>query len=256
MSDTSLSILIVEDDEFTRRGMRLFLEQGGNRVVEADNVHDALRLATDHQPDVAVVDLVLPSSPGAEQDYASRVGLEVIQQLKARYPHLAIVILSAHPDQGAAILEMVQRKRWQGVAYLLKGGRAAAVEQAIHLAKQGGVYFDPSVSLEARSTGSQIILDALTASEREVVVEALNHLPCLTPRESDVLRQIAESLGPEQAAAALNISPKTWNNHRQSIYVKLGLNADQADSLRKEILLAKIALIHRLEAALHEERGL
>lgn len=247
MPDTSLSILIVEDNEFTRRGLHLFLEQGGMCVAEAANVQDALCLATDLRPDAAVVDLVLPLSPDAEPDYAGRAGLEVICQLKAYYPHLAIVILSAHPDQGAAVLELIRRKRWKGVAYLLKGNPAVEVERAIHLARQGGVYFDPSVSLEARSTGSQIILDALSAPEREVVVEALNHLSRLTPREFDVLFQIAESLGTEQAAAALNISLKTWNNHRQSIYVKLGLNADQADSLRKEMLLAKIALIHRLE---------
>lgn len=256
MQDTPLSILIVEDDEFTRRGLRLFLEQGSARVIEASNVQDALRLSMDYRPDVAVVDLVLPLSPGAEQDYAGRAGLDMIRQLKASYPHLAIVILSAHPDQGMAILELVQRKRWQGVAYLLKGNRAASVEQAIRLARQGGVYFDPNVSLEARSTGSQVILAALSASEREAVIEALNHLPSLTPRELDVLFQVAESLGPEQAAAALNISLKTWNNHRQSIYDKLGLNAGQSNNLRKEVLLAKIALIHRLEADVHEERGL
>jgi DNA-binding NarL/FixJ family response regulator len=251
-----ISVLVVEDAEVTRVGLRLFLEQAGLSVVEAESVHEALSLAAAHPPDVAVVDLALPLSPGTRADYRARAGLELVQQLKARFPHLGVVILSEHPDQGATLLAMVQRGRWKGLAYLLKGGRPAELERVIHLVRQGGVYFDPSVSLEARVPESRAILESLGEVEKQVVVEALARISSLTPREFEVLRLVSGSLGTQQAAAALHISPRTVENHLDHISDKLGLHSGQAALLRRDALLAKVALIHSLEGEPRPEEGL
>jgi len=242
-----LSILIVEDAEITRLGLRLFLEQCGLTVAEATCVQEALGRAAADPPDVAVVDLVLPLLPNTRADYRARAGLALVRQLKAAHPRLGVVILSEHPDQGAAVLQMALRGRWKGFAYLLKGGNPSELERVIRLVQRGGVHFDSRVSLEAHAAESQTILDSLGEEERQVVVEALACIPSLTAREIEVLRLAAASLGSQQVADALHISPRTVENHLDSIGEKLGLRGGPAAGLRRDALLAKVALIHFLE---------
>lgn len=245
----SISVLIVEDAEVTRLGLRLFLEQCGLEVIEATSVQEALsRASVQPLPDLAIVDLVLPLVPNTRADYGARAGLDLVQEIKAQHPLLGVVILSEHPDQGAAMLEMAQRYRWQGFAYLLKGGRPAELERVIRLVHQGGVYIDPSVSLEPRVPESRVILASLGAEERRVILEALACIPSLSQRELQVLRLAAASLGTQQTADLLHISPRTVENHLTSISDKLGLRSGPAASLRRDALLAKIALIHALES--------
>jgi DNA-binding NarL/FixJ family response regulator len=246
MGSVPASILLVEDTESTRLGLRLLLEQSSHTVTEASNVEDALLAAEAHPPDVAVVDLVLPLSPAAEADYEARAGLEVVRQLKLRFPRMGIVILSAHPDQGAPVRDLVQRHRWRGVAYLLKGERATHLEQAIDLVRRGGLHFSPQAG-HALVPQGQAILDAMPADERQVVVDAMACLGDLTPRELEVLDLAGASIGLNQIASALQISRNTLDNHLARIYDKLGLNTGAAASMRRDLLLAKIALLHHLE---------
>jgi DNA-binding NarL/FixJ family response regulator len=240
------SVLLVEDTESTRLGLRLLLEQSGLSVAEASNVEDALRVAADDPPDVAVVDLVLPLSPAEEADYEARAGLEVVRQLKSRHPTMGIVILSAHPDQGATVRDLIQRHRWRGVAYLLKGERAARLEQAIDLVRRGGLYFSPQAG-HALVPQGQAILDSMPADERQVVVDALGLLGELTPRELEVLDRAGASLGMNQIAEALHIRRNTLDNHLARIYDKLGLSVGPAATMRRDLLLAKIALLRHLD---------
>ena len=240
------AILLVEDTESTRLGLRLLLEQDGMAVAEASNVEDAQREATAHPPDVAIVDLVLPLSAAAEADYEARAGLELVRWLKTRFPRMGIVILSAHPDQGAAVRDLAQRCRWRGVAYLLKGERATRLEQAIDLVRRGGLHFSPLAG-DALAPKGQAVLDSMPAEERQVVVDALACLGYLTPRELQVLDLAGAAFGMNQIASTLHIRRNTLDNHLARIYDKLGLGSGLAVTMRRDLLLAKIALLRQLE---------
>jgi len=185
-----LAVLVVDDHELVRRGLRAYLAtEPGLRVVgEAETLAAAERQLARHRPDVALVDLVLPDGDGvALAASAARVS-----------PSTRLVALTGFAED-----QRVRRALDAGFAgYLLKTATAAEVAAAIRRVAAGQKALDPAVvgPLLAAPAGAG-----------------------LTPRELEVLRLIARGASNAEIAASLFIGEKTVKTHVSSLLGKAGV---------------------------------
>src|SRR5688572_9289640 len=100
MPDSSKKhLLLVEDDEFMRQSVPEYLAAEGFHVLLADNATSALAAACEHQPEVAIVDLVIPPDAVSENSRRhARHGLQLVKQLKEMSPAPGVVVFSAHEE--------------------------------------------------------------------------------------------------------------------------------------------------------------
>jgi DNA-binding NarL/FixJ family response regulator len=245
----AIVLLLVENDEFNREGVRLYLEQQGFRVLEAGDEESAWQLALTHQPDVAVVDIEIPPSYQSKTGSftGQNVGIRLANRLKQLNPALGIVFFSAYEDRGSMVWELIREAK-RGMVYKLKGCRPDALLKAIFDAMAGYVFIDREVMLNLRTLADDL-LARLTDEERPWVEEAINGLDRLTPREQDVARLLAASHNVNSIARSLNISVKAAENYVGRVYHKLGLGemAKQASDLRKIVILAKAHMIKEFQ---------
>lgn len=239
-------ILIIDDDIFNRDGLRLYLKHQGFEILEAGDAATAYQVATAQQPDVAIIDIVIPTAPRASLQMSRSTGIRLARQLKKAIPSLGIVFFSAHEDRGSEVWEMVQEGT-RGLVYKLKGCRPGALLQAIHEAMAGHVLIDSEVLTNPRSLVDEL-LERLTADERPWVESAVACLDRLTPREQDIAHRLAASHTTQGIARSLGIAPKTVENHIGHIYSKLELSnlTGKDTSLRKVMILAKACMVNDL----------
>jgi two-component system response regulator NreC len=201
-----LRIVLADDHQIFREGLRALLTREGFDVIgEALDGHDAVRLAEDLRPDVAVLDFSMPSLNGV--DAARRIH-EVSPQTRT-------VLLTMHTED-RYVLEGV-RAAIKG--YVVKTQAAADLVRAIHEVAQGHVYLSPGVShtlVDAYLCGTVAPADPLTARERQV------------------LQLIAEGRTTKEIAQLLEVSVKTAETHRSKIMEKLGIH-DTAGLVRYAI---------------------
>ncbi len=245
-SDHNHLVLVVDDNDFNRDGLVLYLQNSGYATLEAADAATAYALAEAHRPDSAVVDIVIP--PAAEQPalIAHSVGVELARRLKALDPAMGVVLFSAYEDRGREIWVLI-REGVRGVAYVLKGSRPERLRQALDDARAGHVVLDG----DAAAGKSQLVEELrthLSPAERPWVERAVRLMPTLSPREEDVVRRLAASHNTQGIIETLGISQKTVEHHVRSLYDKLGLSdADAAaPTLRKATLLAKACMIYDL----------
>jgi DNA-binding NarL/FixJ family response regulator len=194
-----ISILIADDHTLFRRGICKLLEDEEDLVVvaEAANGREALHLVRQHVPDVVLMDIQMP-----EMD-----GIEVTRILHREMPHLGIVFVTMHEDE-----EYIYRcLQAGGRGYILKEAHPDSMLRAIRAVAQGESLLGPSVATKVLQQFA-----SLERGERQVVGD-------LTPREVEVLRQIAGGLSNKEIAARLSISEKTVKNHINNILSKLHL---------------------------------
>jgi len=191
-----IRILLADDHVMFRQGLRVLLEQAGMSVIgEASDGQEALRLAHEHTPDVAVLDLAMPSLNG----------LETARRLRETLPQTKIVLLTMYPEE-PYVLEALQAG---AVGYVLKTQAAGDIVQAIRDALQGAMYLSSRVAhtvVQAYLTRSARSPDPLTSREREIV------------------QRIAEGQTTKEIAAALGLSAKTVESHRSSLMRKLDIH--------------------------------
>lgn len=245
-SDDNHLVLIVDDNDFNRDGLALYLQNSGYATLEAGDAATAYDLAEAHRPDSAVVDIVIPTAAGTSALIAHSVGVELARRLKALDPTLGVVLFSAYEDRGREIWQLI-REGARGVAYLLKGSRPERLRQALDDVRAGHVILDG----DAAAGKSQLVEELrthLSPAERPWVERAVRLLPTLSPREEDVVRRLAASHNTQGIVETLGISHKTVEHHVRSLYDKLGLSdADMAaPTLRKATLLAKACMIYDL----------
>lgn len=240
------TILVVEDNEFNRDGVVLYLKSHGYRTVEAGDEAEALAIAGREQPWAAVVDIVIPTQAGSKASTSQSVGLRLARRLKELHPSLGLVIFSAHEDRGAEVWSLV-RDGVRGIAYLLKGARPEELLEAIQNTVTGRVILD-GVPPTARSRLAEEMLVRLSPQERPWVERAVILMPSLSEREREVGRRLAASQNTQGIADDLNITPKTVEGHISHVYDRLGLaGVDQrSPTLRKAVLLAKAFMIYEL----------
>lgn len=200
----TISVLIVEDHAIVREGLCALLKgEADIRIIaQAENGHDAVRLAANLQPDVILMDIAMPQLNGIE---ATR------QILRAR-PDARVLILSAHHDD--AYVEAVMGLGASG--YLIKQIAGQILPEAIRRVHEGGKYLCPAVA-KRRDHQRQRAHDR---GECRVA----HQTAVLTSREAEVLQLIAEGRPNKESAQILHLSIKTIEKHRQSLMNKLNIH--------------------------------
>ena len=202
MTAKPIRILIVDDHQIMRQGLRLMLKQQPNVQVvgEAGDGETALHQVEQLQPDVILMDIELPDADGVD---LSRTILQ-------RQSHIRVVILSAVANQ-----ETLDRALEAGVSgYLLKLNTAEELVRAIQRATPNEPYLSPEVSA--------VLVKGYQRLRNPPRTEDPSNL---SERECEVLRLIAEGRNTKEAAAALSLSVKTVETHRVRIMNKLGLHS-------------------------------
>jgi DNA-binding NarL/FixJ family response regulator len=198
VSTPLIRVLVADDHAIVRTGIRHVLETepGFTVVGEASNGTEALALALELVPDVAVLDI---SMPGVS-------GLQVAAELRQRCPETRILVLSMH-DNTEYVLESIRA----GVhGYLLKDSAAAELGSAIRAVRRGESFFSPPV---ARQLGAVV--------RGELGGDPPNALAALTSRERQVLIGVAGGRTNKEIAQELGISHRTVESHRESLMRKL-----------------------------------
>jgi len=195
-----VKILLADDHHLVRAGIRSLLEkiEGVEVVGETGDGREALELIDKLRPDIALLDITMPSLNGVE--VAARAG-----KTGAR---TRIVILSMHADGG-----YVGQALRAGVAgYLLKDAVATELRLALAAVARGDTYLSPAIS-------TKVVEGFLRAEEQEP-----DPLAILTKRQRDILQLIAEGRSTKEIASELNISAKTVESHRTLLMERLDIH--------------------------------
>jgi DNA-binding NarL/FixJ family response regulator len=202
----ALRVVVAEDNLLVREGIVTLLEHEDDvEVVAACGAYDELLEAVDREkPDVVVTDIRMPPT---ETDEGIRAALE----LRERAPQTGVVVLSqfVEPGYALALLNAGSAAR----AYLLKDrvSEPSQLVQAIAEVARGGSVIDPAV------------VDALVSAR---AAKPQSPLARLTPREREVLEQMAQGRNNAGIAAALFLSPHAVEKHINSLFSKLGLSEE------------------------------
>jgi DNA-binding NarL/FixJ family response regulator len=189
-------ILLADDHIVVREGVRgLLLKEGFRIAGEASDGHEAVRLAKELQPDVAVLDLSMPLLNG----------LDAAREIQRISPRIKTVLLTMYKEDQYVVEALKAGVR----GYILKSQAAVDLVQAIRDVLRGAIYLSPGVS-------PTIVRDSLTTPS------PVTH--DLTSREREVLQLVAEGKTTKEIAHILDISVKTADSHRTSIMAKLDLH--------------------------------
>jgi DNA-binding NarL/FixJ family response regulator len=192
-----LSVILAEDHVLVRQGLRSLLDREDFTVLgEASNGQEAVRLATEKQPDIAVLDLGMPLMNG----------LEAAQEIARGSGRTKVVLLTRHDDDQYVLAAL----RFGVRGYVLKSQAVYDLIQAIKQVFRGEFYLSPGVS--------RVVVDAFL-SKTDVPEERL------TVRERQVVKLVGEGKTTKEAAAFLGISVKTAESHRTRLMQKLGIHS-------------------------------
>ena len=194
------TIVLADDHQIVRQGLRALLKSvpGLQLLGEASDGLETVRLAERQQPDVLVVDLMMPGLNG----------MDVARQVLKRSPHTRVVVLSMHSNEAY----VVEALRAGASAYVLKEAGADDLVNAIRAAVQGRRYFSPPIS-------EQAIKEYLSRAKETPP----DPYETLTIREREVLQLTAEGLSGNAISERLFISPRTVETHRMNLMRKLGM---------------------------------
>jgi DNA-binding NarL/FixJ family response regulator len=199
------TLLVADDHDVVRRGLRALLEErpGWKVVGEASNGKDAVSVALETRPDVAIVDYGLPLLSG----------IEATRQIRRRLPATEVLIFTMHDSE--ALLRDVLEAGARG--FLLKSDADDYLIAAVHALSQHKPFFTGKVS-------EKLVETFLVKSDGSPA-------PLLTGRERSVVQLIAEGKTNKQMADVLGLSSKTVESHRAMALRKLNLRTT-ADLIR------------------------
>ncbi len=201
MSETPIRVLVADDHAIVRTGIRHVLEgePGFTVVGEAATGTEALALAIELHPDVAVLDISMPGESG----------LRIAAELRRQTPGTRVLILSMH-DNTEYVLESV---RAGAHGYLLKDTAATELRGAIRAVQRGESYFSPPIASR---------LTAVVRGQQMPETPA-GILAQLSGREREVFEGVVRGRTNKEIAAELGISHRTVETHRESVMRKLRL---------------------------------
>lgn len=199
---TALRILLADDHTVVRQGLRKVLEERPEWqvVAEAGDGRDAVRLAEQFRPDVAVVDVAMPLLNG----------IEATRQITRRAPQTKVLVLSMYSDE-AYVTQMLKAG---ATGYLLKDSADVDLLQAVQAVSQGKSFFSPAVA--------RLMSDDYARQRGE---NAVDRYESLSDREREIFQLVAEGKTNKEIAALLFISPSTVETHRARIMDKLDLHS-------------------------------
>jgi DNA-binding NarL/FixJ family response regulator len=189
--------LLADDHAVVRYGLRALLELAGVEVIgEAGDGREALRIAEEYKPDVAILDVAMPGLNG----------IDAAVVLRERCPQTRIVILSMHADA-----EYVHRAFAAGASgYLLKGSASEEIVAAARAVMQGRRYLSRELAHIDRAR-----------AERS---DEPGPLESLSVRERQVLQLVVEGHSSAEIAELVNLSPKSVDTYRSRLMKKLGVS--------------------------------
>lgn len=199
---TALRILLADDHTVVRQGLRKVLEERPEWqvVAEAGDGREAVRLAEEFRPDVAVVDVAMPLLNG----------IEATRQIARRAPQTKVLVLSMYSDE-AYVTQMLKAG---ATGYLLKDSADVDLLQAVQAVSQGKSFFSPAVA--------RLMSDDYARQRGE---NAVDRYESLSDREREIFQLVAEGKTNKEMAALLFISPSTVETHRARIMDKLDLHS-------------------------------
>ena len=199
----SLRILLADDHNLFRQGVRRILEtQPGMQVVaEASSGLQAIDMAREHQPDVAIVDIAMKELNG----------IEATAQLLRHSPRTAVLILSMYSDERY----VMRAVRCGARGYLLKDTVEEGLIEAVQHVAQGQAFFSPSIA--------RILQEAHSRDLQGQKVE--DRYDLLTERERQLYHMLAEGQSNKEIASRLSLSLHTVETHRTRIMEKMGVHS-------------------------------
>lgn len=195
-------ILIADDHEIVRRGIRALLEQhpGWEIIGEVEDGREAVRQSNQLKPDLVLLDVGMPNLNG----------LEATRQILAVSPQTRVLVLTMHDSEQVVRGAVAAGAR----GFLLKSETGRELVNAVEALQNHRTFFS--------SEAAGFILDGYLNSRLPVEPATKNHL---TPREREVIQLLAEGKKTKEVAAALNLSVKTAETHRTNIMHKLDLHS-------------------------------
>ncbi len=205
-----IRILIADDHSVVRQGLKMFLALDPELEVigEAENGAEAVRLAGELQPDVVLMDLLMPVMDG----------ITAIENIRATLPDIEVLAVTSVLEDTAVIRAI----RAGAIGYMLKDTQADELCRAIKAAAAGQVQLSPEAA-------SRLLREVRAPESPEA----------LTDRETDVLRLLARGLANKEIARELSIGEKTVKTHVSHILSKLGV----ASRTQAALYAARVGLI-------------
>lgn len=194
-----IRLIIADDHVVVREGLVALLQDEPDLQVvgQAGTGREAVTVASQHRPDIALLDVAMPEMNG----------LEVTREIMAELPEVNALILTMHEEE-AFFFEAL---RAGAAGYVLKGAGSEELLGAIRAVHEGGVYLPPSLA-------GRLVKDYLDDRSDPSPDDSL------TPREREITTLIAQGLTNRQIAERLTLSINTVKTHRLHIYQKLDLH--------------------------------
>jgi len=195
-----IKVLLADDHKMVRAGLRSLLEKepGITVIAEADNGREAVELACNLLPDVAVIDISMPDMNG----------IEAIRRVVTEHPSVRTLALSMHSDRRF----VVEALKVGAKGYLLKDAAADELVTAIRTVAADEMYICSKIA--------HIVLKDYLQRSPEIISAVASPI---SPREREVLQLVAEGQNTKEIAFTLGVSVKTVETHRQQIMKKLNL---------------------------------
>jgi len=196
---TRTTIVLADDHPLLRKALRDLLEKDTafEIVGEASDGEEAVNLAADIMPDVVIMDISMPNLDG----------LQATQQIKARCPNVAVLVLTVHTDD-ECILDILKAG---AAGYLVKSAFGDEVIHAVRAVATGDMVLSPAI-------GQRLLKQAARFPTRPVHLEAGEKL---SARELEVLKLTARGLSNKDVASSLGIKLRTVKGHLADIFSKL-----------------------------------
>jgi len=212
----SIRVVVADDNLITREGIVQLLEPDVEVVAACGDLPDLIDAVDRERPDVVLTDIRMPPSHSDE-------GIRVANRLRETHPEVAVIVLSQYeePVLALALLERGSDRR----GYLLKERvhNRAELRDALHTVVRGGAVIDPSIV--------DVLVQGKAAIERSALAD-------LSPRERQVLAEIAQGKSNAAIAESLVLSKGAVEKHINAIFLKLGLAfADDVSKRVKATLL-------------------
>ena len=219
-----LRVVIAEDNYLVREGTRRLLEDSGEvEVVAAVGAPDELLDAVERLlPDAVLTDIRMP--PGHDME-----GIQAAHRIRARHPQVGVVVLSQHADEAYAF--QLLKDGTAGLAYLLKE-RVGDTDELLRAIRE---------TIAGRSVIDPVVVEALLARRGRL---AHSPLATLTPRETDVVREMAEGKTNAAIAQSLSVSESAVEKYANAVFSKLGLTEEPQVHRRVAAVLAFLRESH------------
>ncbi len=204
MTENPIRILLADDHAVLRAGLRVLLNSEPDIMVvgEAGDGAETLNAIAECQPDIVVLDLMMPNVKG----------LDIIEQITKTYPQTRVLVLTMHADT-QYIRHVVKAG---GAGYVLKSSADTELIKAIRIVASGSSYLTPEAT--------QVLMSDYRQQEEQPVPAAKESgLGLLSDREHEVLVMTALGYSSREIGELLFISPKSVDTYRQRLMEKLHL---------------------------------